>query len=402
MKTLNRFLLLALLSTGLAACSSDGPGSTGSSTEIIVEKASPDNNIRIAGGAIETAVKVLKGGKPHTGATVVFDLVSGTGNLSDTVALTDNSGVARTLWFLGMPPGQQKLQARVGDAVVEFSATATRPQPGITYMGRNQYIEYQPGTLPIILSAPHGGSLKPSEIPDRTYGTVGTDSNTDDLTRRVADALEDITGRRPHLAIVRLHRSKLDANREIVEAAQGSPHAERAWNEYHLWIETSKEMVAEEFGRGFYIDMHGHGHPIQRLELGYLLNATELAQDDFFLNQPAYIEKSSIHTLAKESDLTLSELLRGPKSLGQMLVRRGYPAVPSADDPHPGDNPFFNGGYSTVRHGSRHGGPIDGVQIEHNSQGVRNSVANRTAFARALAEALVEFMEVHMGIQLAK
>ena len=34
----------------------------------------------------------------------------------------------------------------------------------------NEYIEYIPGTLNIILSAPHGGGLQPDEIPDRDAG----------------------------------------------------------------------------------------------------------------------------------------------------------------------------------------------------------------------------------------
>ena len=50
------------------------------------------------------------------------------------------------------------------------------------YFGRNKYIEFHPGSLPIIISAPHGGNLIPSEIPDRTYGTMVTDSNTKELT----------------------------------------------------------------------------------------------------------------------------------------------------------------------------------------------------------------------------
>ena len=43
---------------------------------------------------------------------------------------------------------------------------------GETYYGRNSYTEYQPGNLPIIIGTPHGGSEKPEEIPDRTWGTT--------------------------------------------------------------------------------------------------------------------------------------------------------------------------------------------------------------------------------------
>ncbi|MFM2081749.1 MAG: hypothetical protein RL380_440, partial [Verrucomicrobiota bacterium] len=65
--------------------------------------------------------------------------------------------------------------------------------PGSTYFGRSNYIEYAAGDLPFIMSAPHGGSLTPSEIPDRTncpscsgwdFATA-TDSNTDDVATKV-------------------------------------------------------------------------------------------------------------------------------------------------------------------------------------------------------------------------
>ena len=46
------------------------------------------------------------------------------------------------------------------------------------YYGREKYIEYFAGNLPIILSVPHGGREIPGEIPDRSWGTMVTDDNT--------------------------------------------------------------------------------------------------------------------------------------------------------------------------------------------------------------------------------
>jgi hypothetical protein len=42
------------------------------------------------------------------------------------------------------------------------------------YFGTNGWIEYRPGTLPIILAAPHGGYLEPAEIPVFSDGLDGT------------------------------------------------------------------------------------------------------------------------------------------------------------------------------------------------------------------------------------
>lgn len=272
--------------------------------------------------------------------------------------------------------------------------------PGRSYFGRNQYIEYIAGDLPILLSAPHGGYLTPEEIPDRSWGVTDQDRRTQELARAIGDSVYARTGGYAHIIICRLHRSKLDANREIVEAAQGNPHAQQAWYEYHNFIEGAKGTVAEDYDRGFYIDLHGHGHEMQRLELGYLLRSSDLELSDVQLEHPDYVNKSSIRTLALEADSGFAALVRGPTSLGGLLEQRGYPSVPSPAHVHPGGQPYFSGGYNTARHGSRDGGPISGVQIEANWTGVRDSEDNREAFAGALAEALETYIGTHFRIDI--
>jgi hypothetical protein len=185
-----------------------------------------------------------------------------------------------------------------------------------------------------------------------------------------------------------------------VEAAQGNSDAEQAWHDYHDFIEIAGQRVVDDYGNGFYIDLHGHGHEIQRLELGYLLSRSDLALEDAALNAQSYVNKSSFRTLVDASDLTLSELIRGPSSMGTRLETLGYPAVPSSNQPNPGDDPYFTGGYNTKLYGSRDGGPISGMQIECNYTGIRNSSTNRTVFSQALAEALEAFIEAHYGFNL--
>ena len=119
---------------------------------------------------------------------------------------------------------------------------------GSVYYGRENYIEYHPGNIPIVLSAPHGGQLKPEEIPDRTYGTTVTDDNTYELTKVIMDTMKVRFGGTPHVILCRLKRTKLDANRDSVEAAQGNRYAIRAWQEYHHYINTAKKKVESELG----------------------------------------------------------------------------------------------------------------------------------------------------------
>jgi hypothetical protein len=268
-------------------------------------------------------------------------------------------------------------------------------EPGVSYVGRNAYTEYRPGTLPIILSAPHGGDLAPGEIPDRSYGTTVTDANTLALAEAVSDAFFGALGERPHLILSHLRRTKLDPNREIVEAAQGSTAAELAWTEYHGFIDAASDSVEAIHGSGLYLDLHGHGHEVQRIELGYLLSGSELDLSNEELNAPRFATGSSIRALAEASVLSFSELLRGPDGFGSLLRAEGYPAVPSDTDPGPDGDPYFSGGYSTARHGSRDGGTVDGIQLEHYRLGIRDTPENRTAYGQALARVVMAYLNAH-------
>lgn len=271
----------------------------------------------------------------------------------------------------------------------------------MSYFGRNQYIEYIAGELPVIVSAPHGGALRPDEIPDRTSGTTVTDLNTAELARAVDSALVRRTGKHAHVVIVRLHRVKLDANRDLTEGAQGDAEAELAWQDFHRFLTDAKDDVSQRHTGGLYLDLHGHGHAIQRLELGYLLNPAQLREPDVSLDQhPMYETASSIRTLSVRSPLSFAELLRGPSSLGSLFEAEGFPAVPSAATPDPGDDEYFDGGFNTYTHGCRAGGVICAVQIEANRIGVRDTEENRARFAAAVARVIESYLDLHYRIDI--
>jgi len=251
--------------------------------------------------------------------------------------------------------------------LIQCIAFAQPYVPGVSYFGRANYIEYMAGNLPLIITVPHGGGLTPGEIPDRTCGdeTV-TDSYTIELARSIQEEITEVTGCFPHVIICHLKRTKLDANRDLDIAACVNEFAETAWKEFHLFIDSAKESVEKKSGKGLLIDLHGHGHAIQRLELGYLLTAAQLAYSDAVLNTPACINLSSIRNLigTNVNGLQHSELLHGAFSLGTMFEAKGYPAVPGIDEPHPySGEPYFSGGYNTERHGSMKEGTIDAIQI---------------------------------------
>ncbi|MBK8701385.1 MAG: T9SS type A sorting domain-containing protein [Saprospiraceae bacterium] len=271
--------------------------------------------------------------------------------------------------------------------------------PGQVYTSPDGYVTYVAGNLPLIMSVPHGGSLEPASIPDRACADCVTvkDAFTSELANEFLTEVFNQTGCYPHVIFNQLHRKKMDANRGIAEAADGNAEAEQAWLTYHQFLEEAGDTIVYHYGKGLLIDLHGHAHTIQRLELGYLLTAGELRLPDDSLNLPRLINESSIKNLAltHTGEKTHAELLRGEAALGSLLGTNNYPAVPSMADraPQSGQS-YFSGGYITDRHGSKNGGTIDAIQMECN-QDVRFTSVERKKFARALYDQLFAFVSEH-------
>ena len=307
------------------------------------------------------------------------------------VASAVSNGVTRVVASVEGVDGSATLEVWVPEDVSDFV-------PGTSYSGRRGYVEYIPGDLPVVMSAPHGGDMTPAEIPDRTWGTLVTDTNSRETVLAIREAFIEGTGSAPHVVISHLKRTKLDPNREIDEAAQASPFAENAWHEFHHFIEVAEGAVAAESGGGLYLDLHGHGHPNNWVELGYLLSASDLHQPDEALDGSTYVDKSAIRALARDVEIPFSQLLRGPASFGGRLAALGVRSVPSPDDPSPGTEAYFSGGYNTLRHGSRTADRVvSGIQLELPRPGVRDTEENRRLFAARLAAVVEGYLKDHFG-----
>ena len=219
----------------------------------------------------------------------------------------------------------------------------------------------------------------------------------------ISDALLARTGRVPHRVACHLHRQRLECNRDLEDAAEGNLYAEQAWEEYHHGIESAQDSVVHHFGRGVYVDIHGLAAERDKIEVGYLLRGSQLAFADARLDHPAM----ALLTSLGEGLLggTFSEVLRGPESIGGRLEAEGYPAVPGPGHPDPGLdaqgdlNSYFNGGYNTRRHGAYQGG-LAGFQLENTWEGVRDSEASRAAYGAVVADALLAFVEVRLGLDV--
>lgn len=266
-----------------------------------------------------------------------------------------------------------------------------------------QWIEYTPGDAPIVIVAPHGGLLAPTELLDRGCAGCVTlnDANTQALARAIVDSFTARTGRRPHLVANLLHRRKFDGNRELGEATSGNTAAlAPSWEWMHAAIDSARADVVRRAGRGLLIDLHGHAHEIARLELGYLLSASQLRLSNAELASGNLLGMSSIARLATDARgaPSVGELLRGPSSLGGLLEARGVPAVPAPAAPAPlVGEAYFSGGYNTDRHGSRRGGFVDAIQIECHFPGLRDTPESRARFAGVLTDALLVLVRDRYG-----
>jgi hypothetical protein len=262
----------------------------------------------------------------------------------------------------------------------------------------NHWIEYVPGDAPLIIIAPHGGSIKPRNLRTRKCEGCqgGIDTHTQELARAVVDSFVAHTGHRPHLVVNLLHRSKFDANREMTVATGEHVELESTWYWLHAAIDSAKASVIRQAGRGLVIDLHGHAHKIDRIEVGYLLGPGALQRIDDGPGAAASLVASSISSIARTSAAgdSYGAMHSGPNSLGGMLAAAGLRAVPSPDEPAPRDGEeYWTGAYNTERHGSSRGGVIDAAQLEVPVDAIGDKPQDVQRVAGKIAVALARFLE---------
>lgn len=277
-------------------------------------------------------------------------------------------------------------------------------QPGTTVYEKGNGVRMIVGDdkCPIILSSPHDGIVLPASMPERDHpdATTVRDLYVSDLTLKTAAAIFEKTGMRPHVIINDIARSRMEPNRSLAETFHKSEEANDAWKAYHNFIKIARQIVMTHVGKGLYIDMHGHAHTKQRVEVGYIVSKANLNTDDFALDKLS--STSSIYALAQKSTYSFSNLIRGDHAFGTLLTNEGLPAIPSKQDPSPYGDDYFNGGYCTYTYGSINGGELSSFQLGTNGAGLRNTPDQRTTSGMKLANTILLYMKIHYGLNLAK
>lgn len=304
--------------------------------------------------------------------------------------LTVGAGLVLTLACSGASEGIGPLPSRPNPP------TLPEPLP----LNATEWVAAVDGTMPLVLVAPHGGDQLPGNVPDRDCATcvIVNDANTAALTDAISDAFHARIGRRPFTVANRLHRRKFDGNRDLAEATDGYAPLDSMWRYWHANIDSAKARATRVHPRALLLDLHGHAHSIARIEVGYLISASQLRETDEQLS--LRLGSSSIARLDSvgRAGARGAPMLRGPLALGSRLAALGYPSVPSNADPAPlVGHAYFNGGYNTQRHGSLNGGAVDAIQLEHHFAGVRDTPESRAAYAEALVTALLAYFVDHYG-----
>ena len=186
----------------------------------------------------------------------------------------------------------------------------------------------------------------------------------------------------------------------MLEATGRNRVLEPTWHWLHAAVDTAKALAIRQMGRALVIDLHGHAHKIDRIEVGYLLGAQTFRESDEAIIAEAPGLGSSISSIAANSRIgdSFAAMHNGPNSLGGLLASAGLPAVPSPADraPKPVDE-YFTGAFNTWRHGSAKGGLTDAMQLEMPVDLIGDKPENAQRIAGILASALATYLERHYG-----
>lgn len=256
------------------------------------------------------------------------------------------------------------------------------------------FTEVQYGNMPLIISVPHGGTIGPDSIPDRNCPDIitTTDLNTTELLFAIDSVSKKDYSIQPYFVVTYLKRIKLDQNRDLADASCNNKQVFSFWKNYHESIDTLIKSIVAKYKQCLFIDLHGHGHAIQRLELGYLVNGNAL-------RNPSSIVPSStslFHLLQQNNSLTVIDLLTGENAFGTLMGKKGFASVPSAQIPAPvAGDPYLDGGFNTEHFTSVAYPDVFGWQIETNKIGVRDNRNSRALFAKAFMKSVMQFYKTN-------
>jgi N-formylglutamate amidohydrolase len=282
------------------------------------------------------------------------------------------------LGVLGWAANLSGQEAPAAPSALPPPPATSAPPATNTELDLEACVRVQRGQLPIIISAPHGGTgeipnvdvRKGEGLPKGASGFfTGRDVGTEQLALAVAAEVEKRLGQRPWFVISQVHRKYIDFNRPA-EIGFEDPDAQPVYDYYHGSLAKACREVAEEFRCGLLLDIHGQGSSRSTVFRGTRNGkTTALLQQRF--GQAAQT---------------------GEESLFGLLAARGWKVHP---------NPFsgkeqagFTGGHIVGTYGSHQQTAIDAVQLEFGADYSNQKARQKTA--EVLAEAMVVYFEKYL------
>lgn len=252
---------------------------------------------------------------------------------------------------------------------------AKTANPLAAVAARDMLLTVEAGTLPIVLSAPHGGMEPIPGIPVRAGKNVERfvvvrDGNVDKIALQTAKQLEKTLGGRPYLVVARFERKYVDANRAPA-AAYEHETAKLHYDAYHRAIQDALVAIKRDWGRGLVVDIHGQSKTPDGIYRGT-------------------VDGESVKQLVAERGRAA---VTGEKSLFGMFGKLGYKVLPGNNDRDQVER-FFNGGHITRSYGSDHVPDIDAIQVEFGDNFRKASQVEKTS--ADLAEALSVFAKEYL------
>jgi N-formylglutamate amidohydrolase len=241
----------------------------------------------------------------------------------------------------------------------------------------------QQGSMPIILTAPHGGraaipTVEPRRVQDGTPGPwggvhTGADVNTDILASGIAAELRKLTGQDPYLVVAKFARKYVDANRPP-EVGLEDPRARPCYDYYHRSIRRFVDEVRASYPGGLLIDVHGQGKDPDVIMRGTLNGRT-------------------VQRLMQRRGV---DAVTGPRGVFGQLEANGFKVFPRNDVPPRGtsEDAGYKGGYTVFTYGSHNRDGIDAVQMEFGNRYRQKAFLDTSA--QSTARAIAVFYEAYL------
>ncbi len=241
----------------------------------------------------------------------------------------------------------------------------------------DKYVTFKKGTLPLIISVPHGGSFKFGEIPTRKEGILGIDKGTIELAQELIELIERFSikrfslAKKPSILISNISRSKIDFNRSESEAFQNdSAIAKKIYHFYHEQLKNTIEKNIRLFKRSLLIEIHGF---------------EKYKRPPGFRDVEIILGTRNLNTILPKPDqkVNLGENIRG-KIINRFL-KLGIPIAPG----HPRRREYvLKGGFITQKYGANNITKSQSIQIEFSDRIRIHDKELRIKTLKCLAELL--------------